>query len=86
MHPYGETDFDKHLIRVNKKKSRKNPKYTRPVNKHANRYPDVLGTIAHEEKHRKSPKMKEKNVAKYERRIVKKLSKQQKKRYYSLFA
>lgn len=85
MRYYGETDFEKKKIRVNKKKSKKNPMYKRPVNKHASRYPDLLGTIVHEETHRKHPKMRERTVRKIERRMVKKLTKKQKRKYYNLY-
>ena len=85
MRSYGETDFQKGFIRINKSKSKKNPMKKRPVNKHAHRYPDVLDTIVHERKHVASPKMLEKNVRKFAKRMVKKMGKKQKQTHYSLF-
>lgn len=83
---YGETDYKKGTIRVNKKLAREKPMFKRPVNKHASRYPDVLDTIVHEKKHVDSPKMLEKNVRKYAKRMVKTMTRTQKQRHYALFA
>lgn len=85
MKCYGETDFDKKKIRVNKKKSKTNPFRKRPVNKGAHKYPDILDTIVHEELHRKNPKMKEKDVRKMALALVKKMPPSQKKKYYAKY-
>lgn len=83
---YGETDTNAHIIRINKTLAKKHPLYKRPVNKGASKYPDVLGTIAHEEYHAKHPKATEKTVRRKERVIVKKMSPAQKKRMYGRFS
>ena len=74
MHAYGDTDIEKKVIRVNKKKS-----------KNSGRKGEVLDTIVHEASHAKHPKMKEKNVRKYTKRLTKKLNRKQKQSYYKLF-
>lgn len=83
---YGETDFAKKTIVVNKKKSKEQPLYKRPVNKGATKYPDVLATMVHEELHKDNPKMTEKDVRKAERAKVSRMSPKEKKRVYSRFA
>lgn len=82
---YGETDFANRTIRINKKKSKTSPMYKRPVNKGATKYPDVLGTIVHEEFHKNNPNATEKETRKAERRLVKRMSPAQKKKAYSRF-
>jgi hypothetical protein len=75
MHAFGDTDLDKKVIRVNKKKSKKDGGKG-----------EVLDTIVHETAHAKHPKMKEKNIRKHTKRLIKKLNKRHKKSYYSLFS
>ena len=70
---YGETDYEKQRIRVNKKKHKKDKEL-------------LLDTIVHEEIHKKHPKMKEKNVKKLAASKTKKMSTKTKKRHYSLYA
>lgn len=82
---YGETDFDKRRIRINKRNSKKKPMYKRPVTKGAKKYPDVLGTIVHEEYHRKHEGATEKTTYRKERQIVRNLTPEQKKRFYRLY-
>lgn len=85
MHSYGEVDYNKKLIRVNKKKARKNPLLKRPINKHAHRYPDVLDTIVHEEMHVSHPKRTEKQVRRMTKNKIKRMSPKQKKKHYNKF-
>lgn len=82
---YGETDFNNKIIRINKKKSKASPMYSRPVNKGAKAYPDLLGTIVHEEYHKNHPKATEKQTRKAERRLVTTMTSTQKKKAYSRF-
>lgn len=82
---YGETNFDTKTIRINKKKMKKAPMYSRPVNPGATAYPEVLGTIVHEEAHRKDPKATEKEIRKRERKLVTTMTPKQKKKAYSRF-
>lgn len=83
---YGETDFKKKTIRVNRKRARLDPKFKRPVNKNATKYPDVLATMVHELHHATHPKATERQTIKAERRKVATMSKKEKRRVYSLFS
>ena len=83
MHSYGDIDYQKRLIRINKKKSKKNPGRVRPVNKYASKYPDILDSIIHECMHRQYPKMTEKKIRKKVLAKVKEFSKRQKAKYYN---
>ena len=85
MHGYGEIDWNKKTIRINKKRSKKDPMHKRPVNKKAHKYPEVLDTIVHEEMHRKHPKMHEKTVRKTTKKLMKKMSRKQKRKHYNLY-
>lgn len=82
---YGETNFAKKTITINKRASKKDPLYKRPVNKGAKKYPDVLATAVHEEYHRTHPKATEKTTRKMERKIVKVMTPKQKQRIYGRF-
>ena len=75
MHAFGDTDLDKKVIRVNKKKSKKDGERG-----------EVLDTIVHEVSHAKHPKMHEKNVRKHTKRLIKKLNRKHKSSYYRLFS
>lgn len=72
MRGFGDTDFNKKVIRVNKKRSKK--------------HGELLDTIVHEETHRKHPKMHEKNVRKTARRKIKKMSTRVKKKNFALYS
>ena len=76
MKAFGDIDYTKRVIRVNKKRSK-------AVS--APGYPGVLDTIVHEELHRMYPKMKEKNVRKEAPKRIKKMSKREKSKYYARF-
>lgn len=71
---FGDTDLDKKVIRINKKKSKKEGDRG-----------EVLDTIVHEVSHAKHPRMHEKTVRVHTKRLVKKLNRKQKKSYYSMF-
>lgn len=83
MRNYGETDYEKKLIRINPKKSKKNPTHIRPVNKGASKYPEVLDSIKHELLHKENPKMREARVRKETIAWVKRASKAEKARLYA---
>jgi hypothetical protein len=75
MRDYGDTDLEKKVIRVNKKKSRKSGKRG-----------EVLDTIVHEARHAKHPKEHEKTTRKKTKKLIKRLNKKQKRSYYNLFS
>ena len=85
MRAYGDCNFQKKIIRVNRVKARKDPSRVRPINKHAKRYPDVLDTMVHEENHVKHPRMHEKNIRKKTLRDIKKMTPKQKQKIYSRY-
>lgn len=71
---FGDTDFDKHLIRINK-----------TMNKKKGSQGELINTIAHEFNHVKHPRMKEKNIEKFTLKTVKHLSKKSKAQDYKMF-
>ena len=77
MHAFGDTDLEKKVIRVNKKKSQKIGKKNDG---------EVLDSIIHEVSHAKHPKMHEKTVRKHTKHLLKKLNPKQKQSYRSLFS
>lgn len=83
---YGETDYEKKVIKVNKKLSKSKPMFKHPLGKRKGKYPDVLGTMVHEERHRTHPHESEAQVLKHERKTVGKLTPKQKSRLYSKFS
>lgn len=83
---YGETDYEKKVIRVNKAISKRKPMFKHPLGKRPGKYPDILGTIVHELHHKSHPEATEQQTLKHERKTVGKLSPKQKKRLYSKFA
>jgi len=73
MRNFGDTDYKKKTIRVNKKKAKETGKG------------ELLDTIVHEETHWKHPKMREKTVRRKTKKSISKMSKKQKKRLYALY-
>jgi hypothetical protein len=71
MHGYGEVNYDKREVRINK-------------SKHKNPPGEILDSIVHEKTHILHPKMHEKNVRKVASRQVTHMSRSQKQRHYSL--
>lgn len=71
---FGDTDFDKHLIRINKS-----------MNKKKGTSGELINTIAHEFNHVKHPRMSEKGVQKFTLKTVKHLSKKSKDKDYKMF-
>ena len=72
MRAYGETNYKKRTIRVNKKKSKK----TR----------ELLDSIIHEELHARHPRMHERTVRGRARTKAKRMSAKSKRRMYALYA
>ena len=73
MPMFGETDLEKKVIRINKSKKKNTRKG------------EILDTIVHEEQHRIHPKMKEKNVRKRTKKMVKKMGDKTKVKMYNKF-
>ncbi len=78
---YGETDLAKKTIVINKR-AHKNKKIAR-INPNKNGTEKLISTIVHEEKHANSPRMHEKNVRKFEKKAVARMSAKQKARKYA---
>ncbi len=73
MRFFGDIDYEKRKIRLNKsKKKNKKPG-------------EILNTIVHEEMHRRHPSMHEKTIKKETKRQLAKMSKRQKEKYYSKY-
>ena len=72
MRGFGDVDTGKHIVRVNKSKSK-------------NRIPgEILDTIEHEKSHIRHPKMHEDSIRKITSRITRQLNKKLKQRDYHL--
>lgn len=78
---FGETDYDKKLIRINKKRHKS--KSAAKISPKKNGDEHLGKTIYHEELHRKHPKWTERKVRQHEKKDWKKLTPAQKKKYYS---
>ena len=76
---YGETDFGKKIIKIDKKKH-KSKKYAIPKEDDS-----LLNTIVHEEAHVQFPKKTEVQIRKLARLKVKKMSKKIKSKMYSKY-
>lgn len=71
MKAFGVTDFDKHLITINKR-----------LAKARGTTGELLDSIVHETMHARHPRAKEKTVQKMAERTTKRLSKKSKRAYY----
>lgn len=80
---YGQTDFEKHVIEINKK-AHKDKKRNR-ITPNKNGTESIIHTIVHEENHRKHPRKHEKTVRREEKKMVKKLSRKQRKKLYDKY-
>lgn len=69
---YATTDFDKHLVRINKTMAKK-----------SGRKGELLDSIKHELVHIKNPKLGERKVIKKTARLVKGMGKKTKARLYA---
>ena len=83
---YAETDFDKKLVRINKKKHTNKRLLARERSYHKN--PDgsesMLDSLVHEMVHIADPKAGEKKTVRRAARIARKMSTREKKRVYAL--
>ena len=73
MRGHGDIDDEKRIIRINKSKE-KNKKRG-----------EILDSIIHESNHAKYPKMTEKQIEKKTKEDIKRMTKKQKQKAYSLF-
>lgn len=83
---FGECDFGKKTITVNKKISKKAAKMKKGVYSkygYPKKQTSVINTLVHETMHKNHPRMHEKTVVKKSARMVKKLSKKKKAKLYS---
>lgn len=80
---YGETDFDKKTIRINKKKHKATNKNTKRITPNKDGSENLLNTILHEAMHVKHPKLGERAVEKLARAMKTRMSPTQKQRLYS---
>ncbi len=74
MRGFGETDLDRKVVKVNKKRA-----------KATHQKGELLDTIAHELLHVKHPKAKERTIQKKTERVTKRLSPKEKAKLYSKF-
>lgn len=77
---FGETNFNKKVIKVDKAKHKKIDRYDVPK-----KDATLLNTITHEDMHRQHPNMTEKQVRKKTRSKVKKMSRKVKNKLYKKF-
>jgi len=77
LRAYGETDFDKKVIKINKKKAKKSAK--------AGVKGELIDGITHEIHHMKNPKASEEATIRATRAKVKRMSEKEKQRLYKLF-
>lgn len=77
MKAYGETDFDRGIIRINKKKAQKSRK--RGVRG------ELIDTIVHEELHVMHPNKGERKIIKLTKKALKNMSDKTKQKFYSLY-
>ena len=79
---FGEADFNKRVIRINKKKHRKNANVKHMV-RNRDGSENLAVTIQHEINHVRHPKMGERSVEKLARAMVSKMGPKQKQHLYS---
>ncbi len=82
---YGETDFDKKTITVDKNKHKKAKKQSYKKRGFSKKDATLINTIVHEKMHSQHPKMHEKTVRRKTRKVVKKMGKKSKKKLYAKF-
>jgi len=83
---YGDTDTDKHVIRINKNKNSRAKKNPPKGEGYRKKDYTLINTIVHEETHAVHPKMSERKVVKEARRKVFEMSMKKKKKFYSKYA
>jgi len=72
MHAFGETNYAKKTIRINKSKKK-------------NSHGDIINTIVHEKEHILHPKKHEQTVRKDTAKKLKRMNQIQKAKHYNLF-
>jgi len=77
MRAYGDIDYDKRIIRINKVRSKKWAKKHKKAG--------VLDTIVHEDLHRQHPRMSERVIIKKTKDTIRRMSRMRKRKYYSKF-
>ena len=78
---FGETDFDKKVIRINKKRHISSKAWSSTPKRDRT----LINTIAHEEGHRLHPRMLEKNIRKLARKQVISMTSRQKQKLYNRY-
>lgn len=82
---YGETDFGKKVITINKKRHKSKGNHSDKTKKNKDGSASIVDTIVHEELHAKHPKMLEKTVRKITPKKVKKMSRKLKAKLYAKY-
>lgn len=82
---YGETDFNKKVITINKNYHKSKGNHGSGVKKNKDGSASILDTIVHEELHKRNPNMLERTVRKLTPKKVKKMSKKIKNKLYSKY-
>ena len=82
---YGQTDFQKKEIAINKQYHKSKGDHKGPVKKNKDGSASILDTAVHETMHAKHPNMTEKRVRKLTPKKVKKMSKQAKAKLLAKF-
>lgn len=82
---YGETDFKKKTVTVNKQYHKSKGDHADGIKKNKDGSANLLDTMVHEEMHKDHPKMHEKTVRKRTARKVKRLSRQSKNKFYNKY-
>lgn len=77
---YGETDWDKKIISVNKQYHKSKGNHRAGVRKNKDGSANITDTILHEIEHKNHPKMYEKNIKKLTRKRYKKLGRKSKQK------
>ena len=77
---YGETDLDKHIIKINKAYHKSKGDHKAGIRKNKDGTANITDTLLHETLHSKHPKMLEKNIRKLTRKKFKKLGRKGKKK------
>lgn len=82
---YGETDFKKKTITINKQYHKSKGNHGPAVKKNKDGSANILDTITHEELHKTFPNKTEKQIRKLTPKKVKKMSKKIKNKLYSKY-
>lgn len=75
---FGETDLDKKIIKINKKKANKSKK--------AGVKGELIDSIVHEELHAKKPSASERKIIELTKKSIDKMSPKTKAKFYKLYS